>query len=183
MDVEMNYLNEKAQASRRLKMSGSLSWGTIVLKAIQLISPCPDYDDLFSTYFNLFFCLSDFKKRGKKMFLSKSFAKLALKHMILIYQSSKFSFSCVSLVQSVSREIDEIKLSPSHQRERETTHYSPVNNEKKSLENCECFVNFGKAVCFVDPQMSMFPSASPRETSTVSGPQNKLFPSVSVNKC
>ena len=28
-----------------------------------------------------------------------------------------------------------------------------------------------------------FPSASPRETSTISGPQNILFPSVSVNKC
>ena len=29
----------------------------------------------------------------------------------------------------------------------------------------------------------MFSSASPRETSTVLGPQNILFPSVSVNKC
>ena len=45
---------------------------------------------------------------------------------------SKLSFPCVLLVESVSREIDEIKLSPSHQRERETMHYSPVNNEKKS---------------------------------------------------
>ena len=35
---------------------------------------------------------------------------------------------------------------------------------------------------FVDPRLSMFPLASPRETSTVSGPQNILFPSVSVNK-
>ena len=52
--------------------------------------------------------------------------------VIIIYQSSKLSFSCVLLVESVSREIDEIKLSPSHQRERETMHYSPVNNEKKS---------------------------------------------------
>ena len=43
---------------------------------------------------------------------------------------SKFPFSCVSLVESVSRESDEIRLSPSHQRERETTRYSPVNNEK-----------------------------------------------------
>ena len=51
---------------------------------------------------------------------------------IIIYQSSKLSFSCVSLVESVSPEIDEIKLSPSHQRERETMHYSPVHNEKKS---------------------------------------------------
>ena len=49
--------------------------------------------------------------------------------VIIIYQSSKFSFSCVSLMESLSREIDEIKLSPSHQRERETMHYSPVNNE------------------------------------------------------
>ena len=28
----------------------------------------------------------------------------------------------------------------------------------------------------------MFPEAKPRETSTVEGPQNILFPSVSVNK-
>ena len=39
------------------------------------------------------------------------------------------------------------------------------------------------AVCFVDPRLSVLPSASPQETSTVSGPQNILFPSVSVNKC
>ena len=72
--------------------------------------------------------------------------------MIIIYQSSKFSFSCVSLVESVSREIDEIRLSPSHQRARETMHYSPVNNKKITCaitgtrdlwtaENRECFVN------------------------------------------
>ena len=30
----------------------------------------------------------------------------------------------------VTCESDEIRLSPSHQRERETTRYSPVNNEK-----------------------------------------------------
>ena len=29
----------------------------------------------------------------------------------------------------------------------------------------------------------MFPEAKPRETSSISGPQNILFPSVSVNKC
>ena len=49
-----------------------------------------------------------------------------------INQSSKFSFSCVLLVllvERVSREIDEITLSPSHQRARETRHYSPVNNK------------------------------------------------------
>ena len=50
---------------------------------------------------------------------------------IIIYQSSKFSFSCVSLVESLTREIVKIKLSPSHQRGRETMHYSPVNNKKK----------------------------------------------------
>ena len=71
---------------------------------------------------------------------------------IIIYQSSKFSFSCVSLVESVSREIDEIRLSPSHQRAREIMHYSPVNNKKITCaitgtrdlwtaENRECFVN------------------------------------------
>ena len=38
----------------------------------------------------------------------------------IIYQS-KFPFSCLSLVESVSRESDEIRLSPSHQRKRETT--------------------------------------------------------------
>ena len=49
-------------------------------------------------------------------------------NIIIIYQSSKFSFSCVSLVESVSREIDEIRLSPSHERAREIMHYSLVNN-------------------------------------------------------
>ena len=56
-------------------------------------------------------------------------------NVVIIYQSSKFSFSCVSLVESLSREIDEIKLSPSHQRERETMHYSPVNNEKNHVRH------------------------------------------------
>ena len=71
---------------------------------------------------------------------------------IIIYQLSKFSFSFVSLVESVSREIDEIRLSPSHQRAREIMHYSPVNNKKImctimgtrdlwTAENRECFVN------------------------------------------
>ena len=34
----------------------------------------------------------------------------------------------VSLVESVSRQIDEIRLSPSHQHTKETMQYSPVNN-------------------------------------------------------
>ena len=78
--------------------------------------------------------------------------------MALLYcnrQSSPFhggGGSCVSLVESVSREIDEIRLSLSHQRTKETMRYSPVNNKKKSR-------------------------------APVSGPQNLLFPSVSVNKC
>ena len=38
-------------------------------------------------------------------------------------------------------------------------------------------------MCFVDPRPSMFPEAKPRETSAVEGPQNTLFPEVSVNKC
>ena len=70
---------------------------------------------------------------------------------IIINQSSKFSFSFVSLVESVSREIDEIRLSPSHEREGDM-HYSPVNNKKITCaitgtrdlwtaENRECFVN------------------------------------------
>ena len=41
-----------------------------------------------------------------------------------------FSFSYVSLVESVSREIDEIRLPPLHQRAKEIMHYSPVNNKK-----------------------------------------------------
>ena len=61
----------------------------------------------------------------------------------IIYQLSKLSFSCVLLVESVSREIDEIKLSPSHQRERETMHYSPVNNEKKSRAPSREHATFG----------------------------------------
>ena len=51
---------------------------------------------------------------------------------IIIYQSPKFSFSCVSLDETVSRETRETRLSPSHLRERETMRYSRVNNGKKS---------------------------------------------------
>ena len=50
---------------------------------------------------------------------------------IVTYQSSKFSFSCISLVETLSREINKIKLSPSHHRKRGAMHYSP-DNEKKS---------------------------------------------------
>ena len=46
-----------------------------------------------------------------------------------------FSISCVSLVESVSRESVEIRLSPSYQRERETMRYSPVNNEKNHMRH------------------------------------------------
>ena len=78
--------------------------------------------------------------------------QLKLRIFIIIYQSSKFSFSCVLLVESVARKIDENRLSPSHQRARETMHYSPVNNKKITCaitgtrdlwtaENRECFVN------------------------------------------
>ena len=60
--------------------------------------------------------------------------------------------SCVLLVESVSREIEGIRLSHSHQRAREIVHYSPVNNKKITCaitrtrdlwtaENRECFVN------------------------------------------
>ena len=41
---------------------------------------------------------------------------------IIIYQWSKSLFSCVLLVESISRESDEIRLSPSQQREREIYH-------------------------------------------------------------
>ena len=56
------------------------------------------------------------------------------------------------VVGIVSREIDEIRLSPSHQRAGEIMHYSPVNNKKITCaitgtrdlwtaESRECFVN------------------------------------------
>ena len=51
-------------------------------------------------------------------------------YYIIMYQSSKFFFSCVSLVESLSREIVEIRLSPLHQCARWIMHYSPVNNKK-----------------------------------------------------
>ena len=47
----------------------------------------------------------------------------------------KVSFFMCSLVESRSCESDEIRLSPSHQRERETTRYSPVNNEKNHVRH------------------------------------------------
>ena len=54
---------------------------------------------------------------------------------VIIYQSSKFSFSCVLLVESVSHEIDEIRLSFSHQHAREVMHYSPVNSKKNHVRH------------------------------------------------
>ena len=53
--------------------------------------------------------------------------------MIIIYQSSKFSFSCVLLVESLSREI----VAYIAQRARETIYYSSVNN--KILRSYERF--------------------------------------------
>ena len=89
------------------------------------------------------------KKLKLKYLVNKALERKSIKELF-IYQSSKFSFSCVSSVESVSREIDEIRLSPSHQRARETMHYSPVNNKKITCvitgtrdlwtaENRECF--------------------------------------------
>ena len=43
------------------------------------------------------------------------------------------------------------------------------------------FIILGKAVCFVAPRPPLLLSASPRATTAVSGPQNTLFPSVSVH--
>ena len=88
---------------------------------------------------------------GLVNYRSSAVPDLQVKH-IIIHQSLKFSFSFVSLVESVSREIDEIRLSPWHQRAREIMHYSPVNNKKITCaitgtrdlwtaENRECFVN------------------------------------------
>ena len=51
---------------------------------------------------------------------------------MLYYYISKSLFSCVLLVESISRESDEIRLSPSQQSERETIRYRPANNKKKS---------------------------------------------------
>jgi hypothetical protein len=42
--------------------------------------------------------------------------------------------------------------------------------------------DLGKAVCSVAPRPPLLPSASPRATTAVLGPQSTLFPSVSVNK-
>ena len=39
-----------------------------------------------------------------------------------------------------------------------------------------------ETVCFVDPRLSMFREAKTRETSTVEGQQNILFPEDTVNK-
>ena len=64
---------------------------------------------------------------------------------IIIYQSSKFSFSCVLLVESVSHEIDKIRLSPLHQCTRETMHCSPVNNKKKSRVPSREHATFGQS--------------------------------------
>ena len=89
-------------------------------------------------------------KKVRENHFTKNYSKFKTKiaydlNEFIIYQSSKFSFSCVSLVESVSREIDEIRLSPSHQRAREIMLYSPVNNKKITCaitaENHECFVN------------------------------------------
>ena len=82
------------------------------------------------------------KEREPLLFILLSAFKQLI--YVIIYQSSKLSFSCVLLVESVSREIDEIKLSPSHQRERETMHYSPVNNEKKSRAPSREHATFGQ---------------------------------------
>ena len=77
---------------------------------------------------------------------------------LIIYQSSKFSFSCVLLVESVSREIDEIKLSFASVRERGRQRIiRPVNNEKESRALSHERTTFGQP-----------------KTSTVS---------VSINKC
>ena len=62
---------------------------------------------------------------------------------IIRYQSSKFSFLCVSLMESLSREIVEIRLSPSHQHARWTMDYSPVNNKQQlwTAETRDCLAN------------------------------------------
>ena len=141
----------------------------------------------------------------------------------IIYQSLKFSFSCVSLVESLSREIVKIRMSPSHQRARETMHYSPVNNKKNHVHNHEntrpldsrnprrnlTLTFFRKLIeyfTYFRMKFALFfrffdswyiikyllTETSEKQyvlwtldcrCSTVSGPQNILFPSVSVYKC
>ena len=83
------------------------------------------------------------KHRQSRVHKTYCFPEVLVNKYFIIYQSSKLSFPCVLLVESVSREIDEIKLSPSHQRERETMHYSPVNNEKKSRAPSREHATFG----------------------------------------
>ena len=48
-------------------------------------------------------------------------------------------------VESISRESDEIRLSPSQQRERETIRYRPANNKKKSRAPSREDATFGHA--------------------------------------
>ena len=99
---------------------------------------------------------------------------------MIIYQSSKFSFLCVLLVESVSREIEEIKLSPSHQRAREIMHYSPV-----------IFFRFFDS-WYIIKYLLTETSGKQYVLWTLDcrcfnidslGSTNILFPSVSVNKC
>ena len=75
-----------------------------------------------------------------------------IQHIIYYYQTSKFFFSCVLLVESVSRATVEIRLSPSHQRAREGSiiqrnnkkEITCVNTRTRDLwtaQNRKCFVN------------------------------------------
>ncbi len=49
------------------------------------------------------------------------------------------------MVESISRESDEIRLSPSQQREREIIRYRPANNKKKSRALSREDATFGHA--------------------------------------
>ena len=57
----------------------------------------------------------------------------------------KVAFFLCLLVESISRESDEIRLSPSQQRERETIRYRPANNKKKSRAPSREDATFGHA--------------------------------------
>ena len=78
-------------------------------------------------------------------FLSSNSWLLTIFGFIIYINSRKSLFSCVLLVESISRESDEIRLSPSQQHERDTTRYRPANNKKKSRAPSREDATFGHA--------------------------------------
>jgi hypothetical protein len=71
----------------------------------------------------------------EKKNLKNDFNRLRKMNYIIIYQKANSHFSSVLLVESISSESDEIRLSPSQQRERETIRCRPANNEKNHVRH------------------------------------------------